>query len=132
MKKLTKLLLFLLLAGVLSACNAEEVEEEIEVRYYNAADYEGMEFKMESDDLLFELDKDTTQFTVKQKSTGKVWYSNPAEAASDPIADASSKRLLQSILAIEYSNVNELLVNLNTFEHSANIEHAGVSLTQKF
>lgn len=125
MKKLAKLLLFLLLAGVLSACNAEEVEKEIEVRYYNATDYEGMEFKMESDDLLFELDKDTTMFTVTQKSTGKVWYSNPTEAASDPIADASSKRLLQSILAIEYSNVNELLVNLNTFEHSANIEHAG-------
>ena len=125
MKKLAKLLLFLLLAGVLSACDKEAVEEEIEVRYYKAADYEGMDFTMESDDLLFQLDKDTTTFTVTQKSTGKVWYSNPTDAANDPIADMSSKRLLQSVLAIEYSNVNELLVNLNTFEHSVNIEHAG-------
>ena len=124
MKKLAKLLVFLLLAGVLSACDSEAVEEEIEIRSYTAADYEGIEFKMESDDLLFELDKDTTQFTVTQKSTGKVWYSNPVDAANDPIADNSSKRLLQSILALEYSNVNELLVNLNTFEHCIGIEHA--------
>lgn len=124
MKKLARLLVFLLLAGVLAGCTEEAVEEEIAIRYYTAADYEGTEFKMESDDLLFELDKDTTQFTVTQKSTGKVWYSNPADAASDPIADSSSKRLLQSILALEYSNVNELTVNLNTFEHSVGIEHA--------
>ncbi len=123
MKKLTKLLLFLLLAGVLSSCKKEEVQEEIAIRYYNEADYEGKEFKMESSDLLFELDKATTTFTVTQKSTGKVWYSNPTGAADDVIADTSSKRLLQSILALEYSNVNELLVNLNTFEHSVNIEH---------
>ena len=97
MKKFSKLLVFLLLAGVLSGCAEETVEKEIEVRNYNAADYEGKEFKMESDELLFQLDKDTTQFTVTQKSTGKVWYSNPVEAANDPIADSSSKRLLQSI-----------------------------------
>ncbi len=124
MKKLARLLVFLLLAGVLSGCAEEAVEKEIEVRTYVAADYEGKEFTMESDDLLFALDKDTTQFTVTQKSTGKVWYSNPVDAATDPIADSSSKRLLQSILALEYSNVNELLVNLNTFEHSINIETA--------
>lgn len=127
MKKLARLLVFLLLAGVLSGCKKNAVEEEIEIRYFNAADYEGIEFTMESDDLLFALDKATTQFTVTQKSTGKVWYSNPVDAASDPIADASSKRLMQSILALEYSNVNELAVNLSTFEHSISIEHAGGS-----
>lgn len=124
MKKLAKLLVFLLLAGVFAGCAEETVEEEIEVRYYKESEYEGMEFKLETDDLLFELDKATTQFTVTQKSTGKVWYSNPVDAASDTIADAASKRLLQSILAIEYSNVNELYVNLSTFEHCIGIEHS--------
>ncbi len=123
MKKLAKLLVFLLLAGVLSGCAEEVVEEEIEIRAYKEADYEGIEFNLENDDLLFELDKATTQFTVTQKSTGKVWYSTPADAANDAVADSSSKKLLQSILALEYSNVNELFVNLNTFEHSIGIDH---------
>ena len=123
MKKLAKLLVFLLLAGVLSGCSEETVEKEIELRAYKAADYEGIDFTMESDDLLFALDPATTTFTVTQKSTGKVWYSNPVDAAADPIADAASKRLLQSVLALEYSNVNELAVNLNTFEHSISIDH---------
>lgn len=124
MKKLARLLVFLLLAGVLSACTKEVVEEEIELRTYVATDYEGIEFTMESDDLIFALDKDTTQFTVTQKATGKVWYSNPVDAANDPLADMSSKKLLQSILAIEYSNVSELLVNLNTYEHCIKIATA--------
>lgn len=121
MKKLAKLLVFLLLAGVLAGCTEETVEEEIELRTYKESDYEGIDFTMESDDLIFALDKATTQFTVTQKSTGKVWYSNPVDAASDGVADSASKKLLQSVLAIEYSNVSELLVNLNTFEHSVNI-----------
>lgn len=124
MKKLTRLLGFLLLAGMLSACADDAVVEEIAIRTYKASEYEGMEFKMESDDLLFELDKETTMFTVTQKSTGKVWHSNPPEAAADPIADAASKRLLQSTLILEYSNVNELAVILNSFEHSIGIEHS--------
>ena len=123
MKKLAKLLVFLLLAGVFAGCAEETVEEEIEVRAYKESEYEGMEFKLENEELLFELDKATTQFTVTQKSTGKVWYSNPVDAANDTMADSASKKLLQSIIAIEYSNVNELLVNLNTFEHSVNIDH---------
>ncbi len=118
MKKFSKLLMFLLLAGVLSGC-AEEVEEkELVLREYKEADYAGVDFKLESDDLLFELDKATTQFTVTQKSTGKVWSSNPADAANDAMADAAAKRLLQSTLIVEYSTVNELATILNTYEHS--------------
>ncbi len=118
MKKFSKLLIFLLLAGMLSGCAEEVVEKEIVLREYDEEEYAGVDFTLESDDLLFEMDPATTQFTVTQKSTGKVWNSNPADAANDPIADAASKRLLQSTLIIEYSTVNELATILNTFEHS--------------
>ena len=118
MKKFSKLLIFLLLAGVLSGCAEEKVEKEIVLREYDEEEYAGTEFKLESNDLLFEMDKATTQFTVTQKSTGKVWSSNPAGATEDPLADSASKRLLQSTLVLEYSTVNELAVILNTFEHS--------------
>lgn len=118
MKKFSKLLIFLLLAGVLSGCAKEVEEKEIVLREYKEADYEGIDFTMESDDLLFELDKATTRFTVTQKSTGKVWYSNPTGASDDPIADMESKRLLQSTLVMKYSTVNETPTELNTYAHS--------------
>jgi len=117
-KKFSKLLMFLLLAGVLSGCAEEVVEKELVLREYSEDEYSGVDFRLESEDLIFELDKATTQFTVTQKSTKKVWNSNPTGAAEDPIADAASKRLLQSTLIIEYSTVNELATILNTFEHS--------------
>ena len=118
MKKFVKLLGFLLLAGALAGCTEETVEKEIELREYKEADYAGMDFKLESEDLIFELDKATTQFTVTQKSTGKVWYSTPTGAADDPIADAASKRALQSTIIMEYSTANDLSTIFNTFEHS--------------
>ncbi len=118
MKKLVKFLGFLLLAGALAGCTEEVVEKEIEIREYKEDDYAGMEFKLESEDLIFELDKATTQFTVTQKSTGKVWTSCPTGAADDPIADAASKRQLQSTIIIKNSTENELSTIFNTFEHS--------------
>ncbi|MBP3618629.1 MAG: hypothetical protein J6J38_11385 [Lachnospiraceae bacterium] len=118
MKKLAKLLVFLLLAGVFAGCTEEVVEVEIPIREYREEEYANKEFKLENDDLIFELDKATTQFTVTQKSTGKVWYSNPVDAANDAVADVVSKRHLQSLLVLEYSNVNELTTTLDTLDHS--------------
>ena len=40
--------------------------------------------KMENDDLLFEMDQASTQFTVTDKKSGKTWYSNPQNRESDP------------------------------------------------
>ena len=49
---------------------------------------------MESTDLIFKLDKDTTAFTVTQKSTGKVWDSClTEEEAKAANADVVSQRL---------------------------------------
>ena len=118
MKKLAKLLVFLLLAGVFAGCTEEVVEVEIPIREYLEEEYADKEFKLENDELVFELDKATAQFTVTQKSTGKVWYSNPPEAANDTMADSAIKRQLQSQLVLEYSTVNDVHTVLNTFEHS--------------
>lgn len=126
MKKLAKLLVFLLLAGVFAGCTEEVVEVEIPIREYREEEYANTEFKLENDDLIFELDKATTQFTVTQKSTGKVWYSNPVDAANDALADTVSKRHLQSLLVLEYSTVNELTTTLDTLSNS--IENGNYTL----
>ena len=39
---------------------------------------------MENDRLLFEMDANTTQFSVTDKTSGKVWYSNPQDRDNDP------------------------------------------------
>ncbi|MFW6312233.1 MAG: hypothetical protein ACOC1K_08385, partial [Nanoarchaeota archaeon] len=38
---------------------------------------EGMENKLENRYLSFYLNEETTEFAVKKKETGEVWYSNP-------------------------------------------------------
>lgn len=124
MKKISRLLVFLLLAGVLFGCKKEEEQKEILLREYDEDDYKGMDFTLESDELLFEFDPETTQFTVTQKNVvdengqPKVWYSTPKDAASDGMADSTSKKLLQSTLVIEYTTVDDLKTTLTTFEHS--------------
>ena len=58
---------------------------------------------MENESLLFDMDQETTQFTVTDKKTGKVWYSNPEDRGSDPIAMGSNKDALSSTLNVTYT-----------------------------
>ena len=58
---------------------------------------------MENDSLLFEMDQGTTQFTVTDKKTGKTWYSNPTDRASDPVAMGANKEALSSTLNVTYT-----------------------------
>ena len=69
---------------------------------YNA-DKQPQSYVMENDSIKFELDPATTHFTVTQKSTGKVWYSNPPAAKSDPIALTKEKNNMMSTFLIKYS-----------------------------
>ena len=58
---------------------------------------------MENDSLLFDMDQGTTQFSVTDKKTGKVWYSNPEDRESDPIAMGSNKEALSATLNVTYT-----------------------------
>lgn len=72
---------------------------------------------LENDDLLFEMDTGNTQFTVTDKASGHVWYSNPAGAASDPVALAAAKELMQSTLVVTMQTSSGAQ-NLNNFGYS--------------
>lgn len=63
-------------------------------------------YVLENNLIKFELDPATTQFTVTQKGSGKIWYSNPPEAASDPLALVREKNNMQSPFLIKYSTEN--------------------------
>jgi len=81
------------------------VQPEFEYYEYDAGK-QPTSYILENKNVKFELDPATTQFTVLQKNTGKIWYSNPPEAANDPIALTKEKNNMQSTMLIKYSTEN--------------------------
>ncbi|MBR5646671.1 MAG: hypothetical protein IKX23_08545 [Treponema sp.] len=63
-------------------------------------------YVLENNRIKFELDPLTTQFTVLQKNTGHIWYSNNPETQNDPIALPKEKNLMQSPVLLRYSTEN--------------------------
>ncbi len=112
------ILLLIIVAGVLFIMFYKEEEEPEEIIKVNT--YEGGEemLTMENDKLVFAMDPLTTQFTVTMKETGTVWYSNPPEASSDPLAMANEKNKLQSTVLLTYSTINGVDTLQNNYAFS--------------
>lgn len=61
---------------------------------------------MENEFIRFDMDPSTTAFSVLQKNTGKVWYSNPLDVDNDKLALSKEKNNMKSTFLIKYSNIN--------------------------
>ena len=94
---------------------AEEVVEQIDVHRYEGSD---KEIVLENSELKFVMDPTTTQFTVTNKSSGQMWYSNPPEADSDPLALPAIKSVMKSTLLLVYSTQTGLDTQLDNFQYS--------------
>lgn len=81
------------------------VQPEFEYYEYDEKD-SSKEFILENDLIKFDFDPTTTQFTVLQKNTGKIWYSNPPAAKQDSLALVKEKNNMMSPLLIKYSTEN--------------------------
>lgn len=98
-------------------------------RKSHVINYEGNEKPviLENDELRFEMDPGTSQFTITNKDNGQVWYSNPLDAENDPIAGGVNKEFLSSTITITYANTggeNEL----NNYRYS--IANRNYQITQ--
>lgn len=82
---------------------------------------------MENEYLSFELDPTTTQFTLTEKNTGRVWRSNPENINGDKIANSSHKDLLNSTLVVNYTT-SLGSVDLNNYGYS--IQNGNYQITQ--
>ena len=69
-------------------------------------DKQPVSYVLENKYLKFELDPATTMFTVLQKNTGKVWYSNPQNADNDKIALVKEKNRMKSPVLVKFSTEN--------------------------
>lgn len=105
------------LVVMLSSTSDATEEKQIEVRAYVE---EKAVYTLENDELKFEMDAATTHFTVTQKSTGEVWYSNPVEADEDTVALTEDKNNLKSTAIITYSNENGVDTLFNNYSYSIN------------
>ncbi len=81
--------------------------------------YEGDQapMTMENDDLLFEMDTATSQFTVTNKATGKVWYSNPKDWSKDSLAKGANGERLAATLNVTYID-SITTIELNNYTNS--------------
>ena len=75
----------------------------------------GEELTVENEYLSLRFDCTTTQFSVTDKRTGKVWYSNPPDAKNDMIAAKSGIERLQSQLLVNYGQVNGTVTEINNY-----------------
>lgn len=111
-------ILLIIVAGILVVAlyrDEEEVADPIEVKGFLG---EEEILVLENDNLKFELDTATTQFTVTNKSDGTVWYSNPPGADEDPIALPLEKSKLKSTIVLTYSTVNGVDTIFNNYDYS--------------
>ncbi len=123
MKKLKSLIgpmlmLLVIVAGVLLIILYENEKPEEQVIKLNSYELETKEYTLENDKLKFVMDAETTQFSVTVKETGKQWFSNPVDAASDPLALTVEKGKLQSTLYVTYSNVGGVDALYNNYDYS--------------
>lgn len=113
---------FLLVVGIAAVTlilltKDEEEEEKISIHRYEGTD---KEIQMENDQLKFVMDPSTTHFSVTDKSSGAVWYSNPDadDIDADPIALTSNKDNLNATLLLTYSTDKALDTLLDNYKYS--------------
>jgi len=90
----------IILGGVYYVVNFKEAEKEEEFIEIKGYDGDTADLVLENDALKLTMNPSTTQFELLVKSSGKTWYSNPADAANDVIAQTADKETLQSTLLV--------------------------------
>lgn len=111
-------ILVIIIVGILVITlwrSEEEPEEFIKVNAYEGGD---QELVLENDRLQFVMDPATTQFVVRVKDSGEMWYSNPADAAEDTLALNVDKDKLKSTLLLTYSTINGVDTLYNNYTYS--------------
>ena len=96
-KILRAILFFILILSLLSGCG--KTEESEPAVFYSSENNSAL-YTMENEFLRFTMDGTTSYFTLTDKKSGEVWHSVPENGATDPMADATMKKWLQSTMII--------------------------------
>ena len=112
------------------------VQPQFDYYEYNEAK-QPKSYVLENKFIKFEMDPETTNFTVLQKNTGKVWHSSPVDAKSDKIALTKEKNNMMSAVLLKYSTENGNDDTYDTYTNSVlrkfyNIEKKGEEITVNY
>ncbi|MBO6100173.1 MAG: hypothetical protein J6P07_02430, partial [Spirochaetaceae bacterium] len=102
--------------------NVGKVPDTVLQRFEYLKEGQPEKYVLENDSLLFELDPDTTVFSVTQKSTGHVWYSNPVNSQNDRLALQKEKDNMRSPFLLKYSTINGVDTLYDFFNYSISKE----------
>lgn len=111
-----RVLFLLLLAVTLGLAGCAGVATPIE--FFEVQSHDDLTDKaltVENDYLRLDFDCATTQFTLTEKATGRVWYSNPPDAAQDSLAVKTTLEKLQSQLVLYYGQKNGVVTEINNY-----------------
>ena len=91
---------------IIALVNVGKLSDAFIKAYEFDTDTAGETYVLENDKLRMDFDVATTQFSITQKDTGHVWYSNPQDLDDDPIALQKEKNNMMSTLLVKYSTEN--------------------------
>ena len=111
------LILVIFVVAMILILTKKEPEPESIIKV-NAFEGKEQEIILENDKLKLTMDSETTQFMIKVKSTGKVWYSNPQDADEDKVALSTDIENLKSTLLLTYSTINGVDTLYNNYKYS--------------
>ncbi len=115
-KTLSSLLVMLFASLALVGCGETESKHSVtETRVYEEA--AGKTYTASNESLELNMNGDTTTFSLKNKKTGEVWYSNPSDMTKHP-AEGKNKNNLQSTLLVQYSNKTDTRVDIDNYSKS--------------
>ena len=119
-KLIPSLIIFLIIVGaifyVVNTKAPEESKEAIPPYAYGGGEDT---ITIDNGQLKLSMDPKTTEFSIEVKDSGKVWYSNPLDAAEDEKALDDQKAYLQSPLIMSYSITQGLETTYNSYAFSA-------------
>ena len=118
MKHFYPKILILLLVLLLAAACAESVSVSEYISPFFHEDEDETTLVTENEYLHLSLDCSTTQFTLTDKRTGMVWYSNPPQAEDDAIAIGAMREKLMSQVILNYGQQNGVVTEFNNYSLS--------------
>ena len=86
--------------------------------YYEYSESNNKSYVIENNYIKFEMDPETTNFTVLQKNTGRVWHSSPEGAKTDKLALTKEKNNMMSAVLLKYSTENGTDDTYDTYTNS--------------
>lgn len=102
-----------------SLMNIGGKQEVVHLETYSTQEVsKGFKVIAENDDLQLLFDEASTQIAIKDRATNEVWYSNPQDIESDPIANKTNKNKLKAQVTLLANTPKGDTLEMNSYDYS--------------